>query len=719
MRNNENAALVMLESEHDECENSFLTAKEHAWLALQKKKAAKELHILSGRGWLSLRLKTELGDKTPESELEEAAELLERFEAAADKDGLTRLENRRGLFKKGVEYLKAVENSSEKTRSISVVSMDIDFFKAYNEISHTFGDVALQKVGQVLIESTKDSGFSARLGGEEIFILVEKQMSKQQIIAKALEIKSKIQKSLNDFFKELDAQIKTPNATIDFFENSILTESRNRVGFNLDMAKKPAFASAKARAKKINAFEFTDEIEPADFVLKLKGAIKAAEGDKKKSLEQIKKDLGFEIGTITVAAVHVEFDKDSDIAESDLAEMLNAAEIKFGGNAETVKELKKNADGKTYKEIYKVIGGFKDQSSNEAKEFWRDLIEKNREKRFGRIVDRANALTEKQKRKSRNSFAISSKTMKNLDSSDKSNITGFILNEYNLAQKALEKILRERVDESEQGGQALVADDLAKDFLHMGERINPAERERFDKMMKTLRRLQADRYYDPLTLTKNYEYLSRVIPGELRKADKKGFNYAMISLDLDNLKAINEIGGHKLGDIALMTACRVMQKEMNLIPEQLKNKIEQTGLEPSVIRATGGEEFILTLPGLTSEEAREIFNIINEKMSAEIKKICKAGGYEKKIKKYIGKLDFQTGNGRSVKRSAAEIDKFGSATAGAISLRESRDYLLENGRLNAGKMRQIADTIGEKMKKRIDKNGNSGRGKIWGIESLK
>ncbi|MFH0779573.1 MAG: GGDEF domain-containing protein [Parcubacteria group bacterium] len=274
-------ALATLAGEQGKRSNDFLSAKENAWLVAKKKKIENELQDISKQVRLPEILKTDLKGEFAEDELTAAAGLLERFEESVDMDGLTHLENRRGLFKKGIEYFKAVENSSDKIRTISVVSMDIDFFKAYNEFSHTFGDIALQKVGQVLLECTKDSGFSARLGGEEIFILVEKQLSKQQIIDKALEIKNKINQALNEIFKDLDAQMNKPNATIDFLENAILTESRNRSEFNSEMIKKPEFKSAKAQAKKIKAFEFTNEIEPADFVLELKKAIKRRRVKKK------------------------------------------------------------------------------------------------------------------------------------------------------------------------------------------------------------------------------------------------------------------------------------------------------------------------------------------------------------------------------------------------------------------------------------------------------
>lgn len=698
----------------------FLSSKEHAWLASVGKKISDELNYFSNQDSdLPNRLKKEFPESSG-NELNFAMEILGKLETVADKDGLTHLENRCGLFKKGVEYFSAVESLPAADRSISVVGMDIDFFKAYNEISHSFGDIALQKVGQVLLEYTKDSGFSARLGGEEIFILVEKQISEKEIIAKALEIKDKIHQTFKDFFNELDAQMGRPQSgvTADFLENAILTESRNQSGFNNEMSGKKEYDDAKLKVKQIKAFDFNDEISPADFVLKLKNAINQATGVEQKELLAIKSKLGFEVGTVTLGAIHVKFDNDSIINASDLAEMVNTVEIENIFSEEIVEEFKKTIKNRTYKQIYELIGKMAGDASGRPAEFWQDLIENSRKKRFGRIVDKINFITEEQKKKSRNSFGIVSETMENLDATEHSVVNDFILTEYNSAKKALAKLSAKNMRQAERLGIALVPDEFAEIFSDIGARINPADRDYFQEIMKSLRRLQAARYYDSLTGVKNYAYLSKVIDNELSCADKMGADYAVISLDIDNLKAINAVGGYKFGDIALMNASYAMQKAIVEIPKKFKNKIDQTGLNPSVIRATGGEEFIITLPGLNSAEAQEVFNILNEKMAAAIRNIVRAGGYEADIKKYIGQLNLQTNDGRPVRRGAAEIEKFGSATAGVVSLREVRGHITENKKLNAGKMRQIADTIGERLKNTVDANGISGRGRIGGLKEM-
>lgn len=159
-------------------------------------------------------------------------------------------------------------------------------------------------------------------------------------------------------------------------------------------------------------------------------------------------------------------------------------------------------------------------------------------------------------------------------------------------------------------------------------------------------------------------------------------------------------------------------------------------MEPSVIRATGGEEFIATFPGLTSQESREVFMELNRKVSFAVNQfaektvpeeyaIDKETGkryvcYRDRIQDSIKKLDFQLEDGSKVKRSKREIVKFGTVTAGIVSLSEVREQIDENGRLNAGKMRQIADRIGETLKKQVNpEDGTSGRGQVWGMESYR
>ncbi len=91
-------------------------------------------------------------------------------------DGLTGISNRR-YFEDSLnrEWEKAVKESIP----LSVILIDIDFFKLYNDTyGHLQGDICLKLVAQTLNESTGISNILARYGGEEFVAVLPGQDSK-------------------------------------------------------------------------------------------------------------------------------------------------------------------------------------------------------------------------------------------------------------------------------------------------------------------------------------------------------------------------------------------------------------------------------------------------------------------------------------------------------------------------------------------------------------
>jgi len=86
-------------------------------------------------------------------------------------DSLTGIYNRRFME----ECIK--RNIKELSRSNSVISvlmMDVDFFKKYNDTyGHTAGDICLQAIAETLSKCiTREDDFVARYGGEEFIIVL-------------------------------------------------------------------------------------------------------------------------------------------------------------------------------------------------------------------------------------------------------------------------------------------------------------------------------------------------------------------------------------------------------------------------------------------------------------------------------------------------------------------------------------------------------------------
>lgn len=91
-------------------------------------------------------------------------------EELAVRDFLTGLYNRKYLYETG-EIL--YENACREQFSIVVAMLDIDHFKKINDrYGHESGDLALERLGEVLRESLRTSDVITRYGGEEFCIIL-------------------------------------------------------------------------------------------------------------------------------------------------------------------------------------------------------------------------------------------------------------------------------------------------------------------------------------------------------------------------------------------------------------------------------------------------------------------------------------------------------------------------------------------------------------------
>lgn len=621
--------------------------------------------------------------------------LLKDYEKHTSKDKLTCLFNRQALFDKGVDYLRDIENSVEKEKSLTVMSLDVDFFKAYNSISHTFGDVALQKIGKVLLENTRESGFGVRLGGEEIFLLVEKHISMQEAQEKAEKIKQEIKQEMNELFKFADqTEGQKPGYTKGLLENNILTEDRNRSSFNEEMAKNSDFEEIFMQAQQ--DFDLDLQMDPADFVLYLKNKIEQTKDpQEKRKFQDMKDKLPFEIGTATMGMARVEFDGAGKISIEENTEI----KMIFNKQGERYQDFV----GRSFEELYQAIKKMPDKDKQVI------ILKKIRQRRFGKIVDSVISLAEEQKKLKRNSVKFSNYTIEQIDEKKEKKVEKKVAQKHVELSDGLEKLLKQH--------QGLIPDYLSTKY-HELEQSFPQVSEQYDFIAET----QKDYYFDSLTRAKNYEYLVQIVPEQLRQLKDQNQDFAMVSFDLDNLKAINESGGHRLGDVALMNLSMQMQqvinnlhknKELKKFP-QIIEKIKDTKMEPSVIRVTGGEEFLLTFPGLNADEAHLIFNIIKDKVEKQTRRLL-----EKELKKNKGIEDYIE---QKLRRSGVEKEKYATLTAGIVSLKEMEAdgwQIDEDGWMNAGLMRQIADHISERLKEEVYPDGTTGRAHTWEYDTYK
>jgi diguanylate cyclase (GGDEF)-like protein/PAS domain S-box-containing protein len=102
------------------------------------------------------------------------------------------------------------------------------------------------------------------------------------------------------------------------------------------------------------------------------------------------------------------------------------------------------------------------------------------------------------------------------------------------------------------------------------------------------KRLQEMSIRDPLTGLYNRRYLDELLPRELARAKREGAPVAVIMLDLDHFKRVNDTYGHPAGDEVLM---------------KLADILRNGARESDVICRYGGEEFIAVMPGMSTSQA--------------------------------------------------------------------------------------------------------------------
>jgi diguanylate cyclase (GGDEF)-like protein len=105
---------------------------------------------------------------------------------------------------------------------------------------------------------------------------------------------------------------------------------------------------------------------------------------------------------------------------------------------------------------------------------------------------------------------------------------------------------------------------------------------------------------DPLTGLANYRRLLDVLENETERTNRTGRTFAVLLLDLDGLKTINDSYGHLVGSRAICRLADVLRIHCRAVDTAARY---------------GGDEFALVLPESGEEEARRVADRIREVMA--------------------------------------------------------------------------------------------------------
>ena len=125
--------------------------------------------------------------------------------------------------------------------------------------------------------------------------------------------------------------------------------------------------------------------------------------------------------------------------------------------------------------------------------------------------------------------------------------------------------------------------DLARDFDRMADALLEAEK-------------------DPLTGLLNHRAFQERLGQELARARREGLSMAVVALDIDNFKAVNDVDGHAAGDTALRALAMAITTHVR--PFDISGRV-------------GGDEFMLALAGATPQEAEEVVERIRRELAED------------------------------------------------------------------------------------------------------
>ncbi|HET9199453.1 MAG TPA: GGDEF domain-containing protein [Dehalococcoidia bacterium] len=131
-----------------------------------------------------------------------------------------------------------------------------------------------------------------------------------------------------------------------------------------------------------------------------------------------------------------------------------------------------------------------------------------------------------------------------------------------------------------------------------------------ERLIRSEARLQELAVTDPLTGVYNRRQFYENLSTEYRRSRRYHRPLALLLIDVDHFKAVNDRHGHTVGDEVLKTLAQAMKRELRSI---------------DVLARFGGEEFIVLLPETTTEAAVTVAEKLRRRAASTVFGVSGAG----------------------------------------------------------------------------------------------
>jgi len=117
------------------------------------------------------------------------------------------------------------------------------------------------------------------------------------------------------------------------------------------------------------------------------------------------------------------------------------------------------------------------------------------------------------------------------------------------------------------------------------------------------RRLEAMAITDKLTGLKNREYFDTALSQSVKRFRRDGQSFALLMIDLDHFKAINDKMGHLAGDAVIHRAAEIAAAQVR---------------ESDIICRWGGEEFMILAANCKLDDAQRLADAVHQALRAAV-----------------------------------------------------------------------------------------------------